>query len=96
LCRERAICASTAAAPPPRRARILEWQKEQEFPICPDPDDPDACNVYKERTFPDEVYGSIAEYCEQKAEGKPSSNLGRRGGRGARKVRRRWIASWYA
>src|SRR5207253_1296472 len=32
---------------PPRRERILEWQQEQEFPICPNSDDPDACNVYK-------------------------------------------------
>src|SRR5215212_3497529 len=43
---------------PPKRARILEWQKEQEFPICPDPGDPGACNVYKELKFPDEVYES--------------------------------------
>src|SRR5919199_1694576 len=25
---------------PPRRERILEWQQRQEFPICPNPDDP--------------------------------------------------------
>jgi hypothetical protein len=25
---------------PPRRDRILEWQGQKEFPICPDPDDP--------------------------------------------------------
>jgi hypothetical protein len=37
---------------PPRRERILEWQREQEFPICPDPDNPDACNVYKDLKFP--------------------------------------------
>src|SRR5438093_12859068 len=24
---------------PPKRERILQWQKEQEFPICTDPDD---------------------------------------------------------
>jgi DNA primase large subunit len=33
---------------PPKRERILEWQNQQEFPICPNPDDPDACNVYRE------------------------------------------------
>src|SRR5919199_1273372 len=33
---------------PPRRERILEWQSRQEFPICPTPDDPRACNVYRE------------------------------------------------
>ena len=53
---------------PPKRDRILEWQKEQEFPICPNPDDPDACNVYKDLQFPDEVYEKISEYYEQKVE----------------------------
>src|SRR5436190_8405372 len=27
---------------PPRREKILQWQREQQFPICPT-DDPDAC-----------------------------------------------------
>ena len=53
---------------PPRRNRILEWQQEQDFPICPNPDDPDACNVYKDLRFPEEVYEDISEYHEQKAE----------------------------
>jgi hypothetical protein len=52
---------------PPKRQRILEWQKEQAFPICPNPDDPDACNVYKDLTFPDEVYESISGYYEEKS-----------------------------
>jgi hypothetical protein len=52
---------------PPRRERILEWQKEQDFPICPNPDDPDACNVYKDLEFPDSVYQHITDYHEQKA-----------------------------
>jgi hypothetical protein len=52
---------------PPRRERILEWQKAQEFPICPNPDDPDACNVYKDLQFPDSVYQHITDYHEQKA-----------------------------
>jgi hypothetical protein len=30
---------------PPKRDRIVEWQQHQDFPICPHPDDPDACNV---------------------------------------------------
>src|SRR5215212_3296266 len=25
---------------PPRREKILEWQENQDFPICPNPDDP--------------------------------------------------------
>jgi hypothetical protein len=51
---------------PPRRERILEWQSQQDFQICPDPDDPDACNVYNELQFPDEVYESIQEYQEKR------------------------------
>lgn len=47
---------------PPKRERILEWQGQQDFPICPTPDDPDSCNVYRELQFPDEVYESINQY----------------------------------
>jgi DNA primase large subunit len=53
---------------PPRRERVLEWQQHQEFPLCPNPDDPDSCNVYKDFQFPDQVYDNISEYYEQKAE----------------------------
>ncbi len=53
---------------PPRRERILAWQKQQEFPIVPNPDDPDAANVYRDLRFPDDVYERIEEYHEQKAE----------------------------
>jgi len=53
---------------PPRRDKILEYQKQQDFPICPNPDDPDACNPYQELQFPDEVYESIQEYREEKAQ----------------------------
>ena len=52
---------------PPRRERILQWQAEQGFPICPNANDPDACNVYKDITFPESVYERIEEYYEQKA-----------------------------
>jgi len=52
---------------PPRRERILEWQGQQDFPICPDADDPDACNIYNELTFPDETYKEIQGYREEKA-----------------------------
>jgi DNA primase large subunit len=51
---------------PPRRDRVLEWQSQQDFQICPNPDDPDACNVYNELSFPDEVYQSIQEYQEKR------------------------------
>jgi len=51
---------------PPRRERILEWQQQQDFPICPNPDDPDACNVYNELRFPDEVYQDIQDYQEKR------------------------------
>ena len=53
---------------PPRRERILEWQQEQEFPIIPNPDDPDSGNVYRDLQFPDHVYENIEHYREQKAE----------------------------
>ncbi len=52
---------------PPRRRRILEWQKEQDFPICPDADNPDACNLYRDLRFPDSIYEHINEYYLQKA-----------------------------
>jgi DNA primase large subunit len=52
---------------PPRREKILEYQRQQDFPICPDPDDPDACNPYADLQFPDEVYESIQEYRQERA-----------------------------
>lgn len=52
---------------PPKRERILEWMQRQEFPICPDPDDPNACNVYRELQFPDKIYEQINEFWEEKA-----------------------------
>jgi hypothetical protein len=53
---------------PPRRERILEWQRQQEFQMVPNPDDPDTGNLYRDLTFPDGVYEDISEYHEQKAE----------------------------
>jgi DNA primase large subunit len=50
---------------PPKRERILEWQAKQEFPLCPDTNDPDACNVYRDLEFPDDMYEHIEEYREQ-------------------------------
>lgn len=57
---------STHDYSPPTRTRILEWQRHQEFPICPNPGDPDGCNVYRDLVFPDEVYERIEEYHLQK------------------------------
>ena len=54
---------------PPRREKILQWQEQQDFDICPNPDDPDACNVYNELTFPDELYEDIQEYHEERQAG---------------------------
>ena len=51
---------------PPRREKILEFQNQQDFEICPNPEDPDACNVYNELQFPDDVYESIQEYQEKR------------------------------
>jgi DNA primase large subunit len=53
---------------PPRRERILQWQNEQQFPICPDAENPDACNVYKDLKFPEEIYRNISEYHVEKEE----------------------------
>jgi hypothetical protein len=63
---------------PPKRQKILEWQRQQEFPIIPHPDDPEAGNVYKDLQFPDGVYEHIAEYYEEKMEDK-EEHAGRRG-----------------
>ncbi len=52
---------------PPKRAKILEYQAQQAFPILPDPEDPDAGNVYRDLKFPDRVYEHIAEYREAKS-----------------------------
>ena len=53
---------------PPKRERILQYLKEQNFPLCPNADDPDACNVYRDLEFPETVYAKINEYYQQKAE----------------------------
>lgn len=53
---------------PPTRERILAWQREQEYQIAPNPDDPTSGNVYKELRFPDEVYERIGEYYDEQAE----------------------------
>ena len=65
----RALCAQVTARDynPPRRERILEWQAQQDFPICPD-GDPDGCNIYRDLKFPDDVYQHIEQYYEEKAE----------------------------
>jgi hypothetical protein len=52
---------------PPKRDRILEWQSHQDFPICPNPNDPDGCNVYRDLEFPEHVYEHITSYYEHKA-----------------------------
>ena len=53
---------------PPRRERILEWQSQQDFPILPNPDDPDCGNVYRNLKFPQKVYEHIQEYQEEKVQ----------------------------
>ena len=52
---------------PPRRDRIMEWQSEQEFPIIPNPHDPDCGNVYKSLRFSKKTYNHIGHYQEEKA-----------------------------
>ncbi|HZU27823.1 MAG TPA: hypothetical protein VFA04_19990 [Bryobacteraceae bacterium] len=53
---------------PPRRERIIEWMQQQGFPICPDADNPDACNVYRDLKFPHEIYDNITQYREAQVE----------------------------
>ncbi len=53
---------------PPRRERILEWQSEQEFPILPEPHDPDCGNVYRSLRFPTKTYKHIEHYQEERSE----------------------------
>jgi hypothetical protein len=53
---------------PPRREKILAWQREQDFPIILEPNDPDAGNAYDDLRFPHRVYEHIAEYYEEKSE----------------------------
>ena len=53
---------------PPKRARIVEWQAQQEFPILPNPEDPDCGNLYRNLKFPEEIYSHIGQYQEKKLE----------------------------
>jgi DNA primase large subunit len=50
---------------PPKRERVLEWMRKQEFPICPFPNDRTQCNVYRNLDFPEEVYRKIDEFYER-------------------------------
>ena len=53
---------------PPARERIVEWQARQDFPICPNIVDPQACNVYRELQFPEGIYDNIQEFWEERTE----------------------------
>jgi len=53
---------------PPRRERLLEWQKQQDFALLPDADDPTSGNLYRELRFPDGIYDHIHDFWEEKAE----------------------------
>lgn len=53
---------------PPKRARIVEWQAQQDFPILPNPEDPDCGNLYRNLKFPEEIYSHIGQYQEKKME----------------------------
>ena len=51
---------------PPKRERILEWMRQQEFPICPDAGDASQCNVYRNLIFPEELYAKIQGFYQAK------------------------------
>ena len=55
---------------PPKRERILEWQGQQEFPILPNPEDPDCGNLYRNLKFPEAVYEHIGHYQEEVLRGR--------------------------
>ncbi len=59
---------------PPKREKILEWQRQQEFQIIPHAEDPDEGNVYKDLQFPEGVYENIEEYYEEKAEARDAGD----------------------
>ena len=52
---------------PPRQEQVLEWQDQQDFPICQNPMDPNGCNVYEDLKFPDDVYQHISQYYRKMA-----------------------------
>lgn len=52
---------------PPKRARLLEWQSEQEFQFI-HADDPDDGNLYRNLKFPQQIYDHIGGYQEAKTE----------------------------
>ena len=54
---------------PPTRERVLEWMRKQEFPVCPNPDDPGQCNVYRNLDFPQDVYEKIEAFHAGRSEG---------------------------
>ena len=53
---------------PPQRRTIMQWQQEQDFPICPDENNPLGCNVYRELRFPEHIYEQIGDYWEERVE----------------------------
>ena len=59
---------------PPRRERIVEWQAQQEFPILPNPEDPDCGNLYRNLKFPEAVYEHIGHYQEEVLRGRRESD----------------------
>ena len=61
---------------PPKREKILQWQQQQEFPICPDPENPGACNVYRELDLPDTVFQQINQFWEERAVAEEESGKG--------------------
>ena len=51
---------------PPKRDRLMEWQREQEFQFM-DVNDPDSGNLYRNLKFPQEIYDHIGHYQEAKS-----------------------------
>jgi len=54
---------------PPTLHEIRDWQRHQNFPICPDLDDPKECDPYQNLHFPDGIYQHRQTPGERKAMG---------------------------
>jgi len=59
---------------PPKREKILEWQAQQDFPICPSSEDPNGCNVYRDLEFPQTVYDNVEEFYEERVQAETNGN----------------------
>jgi hypothetical protein len=63
--------------PPPSLERIFMWQELQDFSVCPDYTDIDACDLYRQLQFPEGVRDNVLCHWGQTADIIPLSVPGR-------------------